>query len=1517
MNTIIHKKSKVKETNGQAKLPTSSQLVPGEIAINYAKDVETISFINDNNEVVTVRTEEYNSAERQKIDDKVEALSNSLSGYSKTSHNHGKLTLSGDVTGEATITSGTGAMTLSTTVGNDSHSHTVSTISGGTSGQVMTSQGSSAATWTSQADMTVGRATIADGAAKLATAREIKLTGAVTGTTSFDGSSGVTINTTVNHNHTFASLTSKPTTLSGYGITDAATASDVAAINTSLSDLETIRSNASSAYGWGNHANAGYYKEKSATTAQTGTVKLNNTVTSTATTEAATANAVKTAYDKGVEAYNLASGKTSNNGTVTSVKVEGASGLTGSGTVTSSGTITIKHVTASTATTTSAATLTHGGTFKAPSISRDGYGHITAVTETTYTLPSDNNTHYTSKNVVGASSSATANAAVTSNGSVWLNHIEEGTVTSSHNIVGSGGTTVKSDANGKITINSTAPDHSKTSPTAGTAGATGATSGATISIPYVTVNGSGHVTTYGTRNHKISASDLGLGQALKYCGITTTELTDGSTAQTVTINGASHTAEAGCVVFYGDKEFVYNGSVWELLGGDSTYKVVQTAVSSPSTSGNATAFIDTISQDANGVITVTKKNVNFPAETYTKHEDTSNLSGSYGTTATSTSHAVKQITVDDKGHVTGIVTGTTPDTKYTHPTTSGNKHIPSGGTSGQFLGWSADGTAAWVGNPNTDTKVTSVSNHYAPATDTAKTITKNASSTTSATWGSSDFITGITVSRDAAGHITDLSVSSLQMPANPNTDTATTLDGHYTPTANTASTLTKAASGGSASWNTSVVSGINLQRDAKGHVVGITVDSVKIPSNPNTDTATTQSGHYAPKTTATTVAGSSGQLSHSGTLTIPSLTFDDKGHLVSGTTTTCTLPSDNNTHYTAKPIAASASTSTSNNTASSNPYLNIVENGAVSGYVQIKGSGATTVSASGGVITISSTDNDTKYTHPTTSGNKHIPSGGSSGQFLGWSADGTAAWVANPNTDTKVTSVTNHYAPVTDTGKTISKTASSTTNATWGSSDFITGITVSRDAAGHITDLSVSSLQLPANPNTDTATTQSGHYAPKTTATTIAGGSGQLSHSGTFTVPSLTFDSKGHLVSGTTTTYTLPSDNDTHHTAYLRTASATTSTANTKDTANGVYFNLVENGTVRSNTTLSGTSNVTVTSPTAGTVVITGPGTGTTSAYGLVKISNGDVSTVASANGLAAGMDHTHGDYETNINTATSRINDLQTSLNTLVGEIEDNELVTAQALTYLEGKIDEITTEIEDNEYVTAQSLTDLDARVSNLLSDITGSNGLNVTRDTDTGAVNIALVLGNSNKASIAVKAREVPTANTYFYPVQLDTNGVLGVYPSAIGQVTGTVTSSTKFYPLGHSSSASTTATAYKSTSVYVSGGTKVCASGGFYQTSDERKKDFLNDIEIDFEKLRNIPKSYFTWKDGDDKTLQIGTSAQEVQKIYPELVGVDNETGELSLDYALLSIIALKAVDILYEEKQEMKERLDRIEKALGL
>lgn len=52
----------------------------------------------------------------------------------------------------------------------------------------------------------------------------------------------------------------------------------------------------------------------------------------------------------------------------------------------------------------------------------------------------------------------------------------------------------------------------------------------------------------------------------------------------------------------------------------------------------------------------------------------------------------------DKTKLDGVASGAN---NYTHPTSSGNKHIPSGGASGQFLKWSADGTAVWSEDNNT------------------------------------------------------------------------------------------------------------------------------------------------------------------------------------------------------------------------------------------------------------------------------------------------------------------------------------------------------------------------------------------------------------------------------------------------------------------------------------------------------------------------------------------------------------------------------------------------------------------------------------------------------------------------------------------------------------------------------------------------------------------------------------------------------------------------------------------------
>lgn len=58
---------------------------------------------------------------------------------------------------------------------------------------------------------------------------------------------------------------------------------------------------------------------------------------------------------------------------------------------------------------------------------------------------------------------------------------------------------------------------------------------------------------------------------------------------------------------------------------------------------------------------------------------------------------------------------------YVHPTTAGNKHIPSGGSAGKILGWDSNGTAKWVDDHNTEYSDATTSAHgLMSAADKAK-----------------------------------------------------------------------------------------------------------------------------------------------------------------------------------------------------------------------------------------------------------------------------------------------------------------------------------------------------------------------------------------------------------------------------------------------------------------------------------------------------------------------------------------------------------------------------------------------------------------------------------------------------------------------------------------------------------------------------------------------------------------------------------------------------------------------------
>ena len=167
-------------------------------------------------------------------------------------------------------------------------------------------------------------------------------------------------------------------------------------------------------------------------------------------------------------------------------------------------------------------------------------------------------------------------------------------------------------------------------------------------------------------------------------------------------------------------------------------------------------------------------------------------------------------------------------------------------------------------------------------------------------------------------------------------------------------------------------------------VAGVDQGTVKTAASAISATKATQdaSGNvitktYATKTALNNVSSLVGDTAVSSQITNATNNFI-KGLSVSGKTVTYTkgdgstgtiTTQDTDTHYAAKNIVGSSSTATANVTAAtSNPYLNLVENGAVRSTHRISGSGATTVKTdTSGNITISSTN--TTYGTATTSAN--------------------------------------------------------------------------------------------------------------------------------------------------------------------------------------------------------------------------------------------------------------------------------------------------------------------------------------------------------------------------------------------------------------------------------------------------------------------------------------------------------------------------------------------------------------------
>ena len=707
-------------------------------------------------------------------------------------------------------------------------------------------------------------------------------------------------------------------------------------------------------------------------------------------------------------------------GTLTGITVTGASGLTGSGTVSKAsgktgGTITLGHAPKTVAVSTTATTLAHSGEFIVPTVTYDEYGHISGLTNTTYTLPSDNNTAHSHSAGVGLTGSG--NAGTSGTYTYKVNLVNETKSASAASASTSSQSNrlypVSLDKDGKLAVNvpwtDTNDDTKVTSeanhytPSATTTDLTADATGGTASWNTSVVSGvnlqrdsKGHIVGVTVDSVKIPSQPTD-------SDTKNTAGADNTSSKIFLVGTTSQTTNNGSARTY-SHDTAYVGTDGCLYSNKTKVKVVQTAVTSPTASGNATAFIDTISQDANGVITATKKNItaadlglsgamryigmveglsdgdpsdiitingvditpepgNVVIDTnlhkeYIWNGDCWEELGSEG------NYKVKQnaVTINNYGEPTTYTT-----TSFIYTLSQDENGVISGKLgkipiakqneqgivklcNGDITNYSYNDGEAAAAEHNHDSKY--------------KTIQTNVTSP-SASGNTTSFID--TISQDANGVIT--ATKKTVPTAKYNTLGIIKPSKSYTG----AATLKTAAA------SASTAPTINAITTTAGKYYAVEVDKNGVPfvnvpwTDTNDDTSTTETGHYKPSTTASTIGATSGDNYIRG------IHVDSKNHVISVATGT---PA--NTHYTSKNIVGTSTTATTNGavTGTGGVYLNHLEESTVKSTHKIIGSGSVKVTSdNNGNITINGTEYCPTYHVATTTADRDKYGYGSTNQW--------------------------------------------------------------------------------------------------------------------------------------------------------------------------------------------------------------------------------------------------------------------------------------------------------------------------------------------------------------------------------------------------------------------------------------------------------------------------------------------------------------------------------------------------------
>ena len=92
----------------------------------------------------------------------------------------------------------------------------------------------------------------------------------------------------------------------------------------------------------------------------------------------------------------------------------------------------------------------------------------------------------------------------------------------------------------------------------------------------------------------------------------------------------------------------------------------------------------------------------------------------------------------------------------------------------------------------------------------------------------------------------------------------------------------------------------------------------------------------------------------------------------------------------------------------------------------------------------------------------------------------------------------------------------------------------------------------------------------------------------------------------------------------------------------------------------------------------------------------------------------------------------------------------------------------------------------------------------------------------------------------------------------------------------------------------------------ETSALRYKKYVKDLQPQTDTLYQLRPVHFRWKNNNKKDF--GLIAEEVQKIYPELVSSDEDGDALGISYTKLSAVLIKTVQELTDRVKELEQKL---------